>query len=129
MASSRPSGSFISSSVSSSNLRSSFMRSYFRAMPLALAVALIALFSGSVSAQAQKNAYIRSSVLLDQAPGRVEAQQQLEKDTAPFSDQIKRMRVSLDARVVGYTKAQGTLTRAARGARVRHIQGKQAEYE
>jgi outer membrane protein len=105
------------------------MRSYFRAMPLALAVALIALLSGTASAQAQKNAYIRSSVLLDQAPGRVEAQQQFEKETAPFSDQIKRMRDSLDTMVASYTKAQGTLTPAARDARGRDIQGKQAEYQ
>jgi outer membrane protein len=105
------------------------MRSYFRAMPLALAVALIALLSGTTAAQAQKNAYIRSSVLLDQAPGRVEAQQQFEKETAPFSDQIKRMNDSLNAMIANYTKAQATLTPAARETRGREIQGKQAEYQ
>jgi len=105
------------------------MRSYFRAMPLALAVALVALLSGTAPAQAQKNAYIRSSVLLDQAPGRADAQQQFEKETAPFSDQIKRMNDSLNAMIANYTKAQATLTPAARETRGREIQGKQAEYQ
>ena len=105
------------------------MRPTLRAMPLALAVALIALLSGTASAQGQKNAYIRSSVLLDQAPGRVEAQQQFEKETAPFSDQIKRMRDSLNTMIATYTKAQATLTPAAREARGRDIQGKEAEYQ
>jgi outer membrane protein len=105
------------------------MRSFFRAMPLALAVAVGALLSGAASAQAQKNAYIRSSVLLDQAPGRAEAQQQFEKETAPFSDQIKRMRDSLNLMITNYTKAQATLTPAARESRGRDIQGKEAEYQ
>jgi outer membrane protein len=105
------------------------MRSYFRAMPFALAVALIALLSGTASAQGQKNAYIRSSVLLDQAPGRVEAQTQFEKETAPFSDQIKRMRDSLNTMIATYSKAQATLTPAVREARGRDIQGKEAEYQ
>ncbi|MFL5605777.1 MAG: OmpH family outer membrane protein, partial [Gemmatimonadaceae bacterium] len=105
------------------------MRSSLRAMPLALAVALIALLSGPATAQGQKNAYIRSSVLLDQAPGRVEAQQQFEKETAPFSDQIKRMRDSLNTMIANYTKAQSTLTPATRESRGRDIQGKEAEYQ
>jgi outer membrane protein len=105
------------------------MRSFLRAMPLALAVALIALLSGAASAQGQKNAYIRSSVLLDQAPGRAEAQQQFEKETAPFSDQIKRMRDSLNTMIASYTKAQSALTPAARETRGRDIQGKEAEYQ
>jgi outer membrane protein len=105
------------------------MRVSFRATSVALALVLSALLSGTASAQGQKNAYIRSSVLLDQAPGRVEAQQQFEKETAPFSDQIKRMRDSLNTMIANYTKAQSTLTPAAREARGRDIQGKEAEYQ
>jgi outer membrane protein len=105
------------------------MRVSFRATSVALALVLVALLSGTASAQGQKNAYIRSSVLLDQAPGRVEAQQQFERETAPFSDQIKRMRDSLNTMIAGYTKTQSTLTPAAREARGRDIQGKEAEYQ
>jgi outer membrane protein len=105
------------------------MRASLRATAVALAVVLVALFSGSASAQSQKSAYIRSSVLLDQAPGRVEAQQQFEKETAPFGDQIKRMRDSLNTMIASYTKAQTTLSPAVRESRGRDIQAKQAEYE
>jgi outer membrane protein len=104
------------------------MRVFLRAMPIALVLA--ALLSGRASAQTgQKNAYIRSTVLLDQAPGRVEAQAQFEKETAPYGAQIKRMRDSLTAMIDSYTKAQASLTAAARDARGREIQAKEAEYQ
>jgi outer membrane protein len=96
-------------------------------MPFALA--LVALLSGQASAQGQKNGYIRSSVLLDQAPGRVEAQAQFEKETAPYGEQIKRMRDSLTAMIDTYQKAQATLSATARDARGRDIQAKEAEYQ
>jgi outer membrane protein len=105
------------------------MRVYLRAMPVALALALVALLSGHASAQGQKNGYIRSSVLLDQAPGRVEAQAQFEKETAPYGDQIKRMRDSLTAMIDSYQKAQATLSATARDTRGRDIQAKEAEYQ
>lgn len=105
------------------------MRVYLRAMPVALALALVALRTGQASAQSQKNGYIRSSVLLDQAPGRVEAQAQFEKETAPYGDQIKRMRDSLTAMIDTYQKAQATLSATARDARGRDIQAKEAEYQ
>jgi outer membrane protein len=105
------------------------MRVYLRAMPVALALALVALLSGRASAQGQKNGYIRSSVLLDQAPGRVEAQAQFEKETAPYGDQIKRMRDSLTAMIDSYQKAQATLSATARDTRGRDIQAKEAEYQ
>jgi outer membrane protein len=105
------------------------MRVYLRAMPVALALALVALFSGRASAQGQKNGYIRSTVLLEQAPGRVEAQAQFEKETAPYGDQIKRMRDSLTAMIDSYQKAQATLSATARDTRGRDIQAKEAEYQ
>jgi outer membrane protein len=98
-------------------------------MPVALAFALVALLSGRASAQGQKSGYIRSSVLLDQAPGRVEAQAQFEKETAPYGEQIKRMRDSLTAMIDSYQKAQATLSATARDTRGRDIQAKEAEYQ
>ncbi|MEO8337586.1 MAG: hypothetical protein ABI664_21600, partial [bacterium] len=65
------------------------MRSLFRAAPVALA--LVAALSGRAQAQGQKFAYIQSSVLLDQAPGRAEAEAQFVKETDVFKEQIKRM--------------------------------------
>lgn len=104
------------------------MRSFVRAASLALV--LIAAAGGAALAQGgQKIGYIRSSVLLDQAPGRVEAQQQFEKETAPFGDEIKRMRDSLDAMYASFQKSQATLSATARDARGRDIQAKEAEYQ
>jgi outer membrane protein len=103
------------------------MRVFLRAMPIALA--LVALMGGRASAQGQKNAFIRSSILLDQAPGRVEAQAQFEKETAPYGAQIKRMSDSLTAMIAGFDKTQATLSATAREARGREIQAKEAEYQ
>src|SRR5256885_2174878 len=103
------------------------MRVFSRAIPIALA--LVALMGGRASAQGQKNAFIRSSILLDQAPGRVEAQAQFEKETAPYGAQIKRMSDSLTAMIAGFDKSQGSLTAPAREARGREIQAKEAEYQ
>jgi outer membrane protein len=103
------------------------MRVFSRAIPIALA--LVALMGGRASAQGQKSAFIRSSILLDQAPGRVEAQAQFEKETAPYGAQIKRMSDSLTAMIAGFDKTQGSLTATAREARGREIQAKEAEYQ
>ena len=104
------------------------MRSFVRAASIALV--LIAAAGGAAAAQGgQKIGYIRSSVLLDQAPGRVEAQQQFEKETAPYGDEIKRMRDSLDAMYASFQKAQATLSATARDARGRDIQTREAEYQ
>ena len=104
------------------------MRVSVRAIPVALVLA--AVVSGSAAAQnGQKNAYIRSSVLLDQAPGRVEAQQQFEKETAPYGSEIKRMRDSLEAMYASFQKTQGSMSATARDAKGREIQAKEADYQ
>ena len=103
------------------------MRVYRRAIPLALA--FITLLSVGASAQGQKIAFIRSSVLLDQAPGREEAQNQFEKETAGYRDQIKRMSDSLDAMVAAFQKSQATMTASAREAKQKELQTKNAEFQ
>jgi outer membrane protein len=103
------------------------MRASFRAVFIALV--LVAAFGGTASAQGgQKFAYIRSSVLLDQAPGRAEAEAQFDKETAGYRDQIKRMSDSLDAMAASFDKVQGTLSATAREARGKELQTRQAEY-
>jgi Skp family chaperone for outer membrane proteins len=79
-----------------------------RAIPLALM--FVAVASAGASAQGQKIGFIRSSVLLDQAPGRAEAEAQFDKETAGYRDQIKRMTDSLDAMVASFQKVQGSMT-------------------
>jgi outer membrane protein len=104
------------------------MRVFLRAASAALLLVILA--AGGASAQSgQKFAYIRSSVLLDQAPGRAEAEAQFDKETGAYGDQIKRMSDSLNAMVADFEKSQASLTAATRDTRGKAIQAKQAEYE
>jgi outer membrane protein len=104
------------------------MRVFLRAVPTALL--LIAAAGGAASAQSgQKFAYIRSSVILEQAPGRAEAEAQFDKETGTYREQIKRMSDSLNAMVADFEKAQATLSATTRDSRGKAIQAKEAEYQ
>src|SRR3954451_8935396 len=102
------------------------MRVFLRAASAALV--LVVLSGASASAQ-QKFAYIRSSVLLDQAPGRAEAEAQFDKETGAYQDQIKRMSDSLNAMVADFQKRQSTLTAAARETQGKGLQAKEQEFQ
>lgn len=104
------------------------MRAIFRAASAALLL-LTAAGADALAQAPQKFAFIRSTVLLDQAPGRVEAEAQFERETAGYRDQIKRMSDSLQAMVADFERRQASLTAAARETRGREIQGKEAEYQ
>jgi outer membrane protein len=104
------------------------MRYMFRAAPVALA--LVLALSATASAQSgQKLAFIRSTALLEAAPGRAEAEAQFEKETAVYGEQIKRMNDSLNTMISAYEKVQGTLSATARDTRGKEIQARGAEYE
>ena len=103
------------------------MRVLFRAAPVALA--LITAMSLPARAQGTKVAYVQTAALLDQAPGRAEAEAQFEKETATYREQIKRMSDSLDALVSGFQKRQASLAPATRDAQAKEIQSKQQEYQ
>ena len=101
------------------------MRALFRASSIALA--LVAVLTGRATAQ-QKLAYITSSVLLDQAPGRADAEAQFTRETAGYQEQIKRMSDSLNAMVSAFEKRQASLTAAVRDAQTKELQAKEASY-
>jgi outer membrane protein len=104
------------------------MRVFLRAASVALV--LVAALSGRSAAQTgQKLAYIRSSVLLEQAPGRAEAEAQFDKETGGYRNEIKRMSDSLNAMAAAFDKAAAGMTPAARTARTTELQNKQAEYQ
>lgn len=103
------------------------MRDLFRAAPLALA--LLTFLSLPARAQGVKLAYVQTSVLLDQAPGRAEAEAQFDKETGTFRDQIKRMSDSLNAMVADFQKRQASLAAAARETQGRGIAAKEQEYQ
>ena len=91
------------------------MRALFRAVPAALA--LLTVVSLPASAQGIKVAYVQTSTLLEQAPGRAEAEAQFEKETGGYRDQIKRMSDSLNTMIAAFEKSQGSLSATARDTR------------
>ena len=101
----------------------------FRRAALAAFVVLTAVSAHASAQGGQKFAYIRSSVLLEQAPGRAEAESQFDRETSGYRDQIKRMSDSLNTMVADFEKRQATLSATARETRGREIQGKEAEYQ
>src|SRR5256885_8532279 len=104
------------------------MRSFFRAAPVAFA--FVTALSGRAAAQTpQKLAYIQSSILLEQAPGRAEAEAQFDKETGVYREQIKRMSDSLNAMVASFEKRQATLAAPVREAQGKEIQAKEASYQ
>ena len=103
------------------------MRALLRAAPVALA--LLTALSLPVRAQGVKVAYVQTSVLLDQAPGRAEAEAQFDKETGGYREQIKRMSDSLNAMVADFQKRQATLTPAARETQGKGLQAKEQEYQ
>ncbi len=104
------------------------MRSHFR-----LAVAAVALCAALPAAahaqQAPKIAYVDVATLMDQAPGRTEAQSQFEKEAGVIRAELQRMSDSLDAAVQAYQKLSTTLTAAQKTAREKDLQDKQAGYQ
>jgi len=103
------------------------MRELFRATPLALA--LLTALSLPAHAQGIKVAYVQTSVLLEQAPGRAEAEAQFDKETGGYRDQIKRMSDSLNAMVADFQKRQSTLAAPTRETQAKGLQAKEAEYQ
>jgi outer membrane protein len=104
------------------------MRAFFRAAPVALA--LVAILSGSAAAQSgQKSAYIQSNILIEQAPGRAEAEAQWEKETLGYQGEIKRMSDSLNTLVTAFEKRQAALSATARETQAKDIQAKEAGYQ
>jgi outer membrane protein len=103
------------------------MRALLRAAPIALA--LLTALSLPARAQGVKVAYVQTSVLLEQAPGRAEAEAQFEKETGTYRDQIKRMSDSLNAMIADFQKRSTGLTATARETQGKGIQAKEAEYQ
>ena len=99
----------------------------------AAALVLVAAPSAPLAAQAAapgfKVGYINSAQILQSAPGRAEADAQIEKELAGFRAQVKRMGDSLNTMVADFRKAEATLSPAAKETRMRSIQQKEEEYQ
>ena len=104
------------------------MIKFVRASVVALAVFAVA----PVAVQAQgtlKFAYIDSRAILAQAPGRAEAEAQFQKEMQTYQAQVQKMGDSLNTMMAAYTKAELTLSPAAKEARQKTIRDKEAAYQ
>ena len=106
------------------------MRSKIRAALAALTVgAAVSAFPAAARAQAPKLAYVDVALLMEQAPGRADAQKQFETEASAIRAELQRMSDSLDAMVQSYQKEQAGLAAAARSAREKALQTRQGEYQ
>ena len=108
------------------------MRLYRLATPLAIAAVTIlsarpALAQGGTAAP--KIAYINSQIILQQAPGRAEAEAQFEKEMATYRQQVQRMGDSLQTLIADYSKAELSLSPAAKETRQKAIRDREAAYQ
>lgn len=104
------------------------MRSLVSAALGALAFTMIV--SGVAEAQGElKIAYVNSQQIIAEAPGRAEAEAQIQKDMNTYRDQVKKMGDSLNALIASYTKSEPTLSDAAKTAKQKEIQDREREYQ
>lgn len=109
------------------------MRSLLRASSIALATSLI--FAGIAGAQAAaapsptKIGYINSALLLQQAPGRAEAEAQFDREVGVYRQQIQRMDDSLRTMMAAFDRDAPKLDSATREARRTTIGQREIEYQ
>lgn len=103
------------------------MRLFSRAAVLVLVASLL-----PAAAQAQqplKLAYINSQQILNQAPGRAEAEAQYEKEANTYRQQVQRMGDSLTALIAAYDKEAVTLSPTAKETRQKAIRDRESTYQ
>jgi len=109
------------------------MRVLFRASSIALATSLMFAASGaaqtSSSAPPTKIAYINSAAILQQAPGRAEAEAQFDKEVGVYRQQIQRMDDSLKTMMTAFDRDAGKLDSTTRETRRTAIGQKEVEYQ
>jgi outer membrane protein len=94
------------------------------------AAAFTILAAGTVAAQGGlKIAYVNSQEIIAAAPGRAEAEAQIQKDMNSYRAQVQKMGDSLNTLIASYTKSESTLSEAARAAKQKEIQDKEREYQ
>src|SRR3954462_13635460 len=109
------------------------MRALIRAGSVALATSL--MFAGMAGAQAStaasptKIGYINSAVILQQAPGRAEAEAQFDREVGVYRQQIQRMDDSLKTMMAAFDRDAPKLDSATRQSRRTTIGQREIEYQ
>jgi outer membrane protein len=86
-------------------------------------------FAQSASPGTLKIAYINSQKIIAEAPGRAEAEGQIQKEMDAYRAEVQKLSDSLNTMVSAYTKAEPTLSPAAKQGKQKEIQTKQNEYQ
>jgi outer membrane protein len=110
------------------------MRVFFRASSIALSTSLILVgIAAAQAAQAPapvaKIGYINSALLLQQAPGRAEAEAQFDREVGVYRQQIQRMDDSLKIMMTAFDRDAAKLDSATRETRRTTIGRKEVEYQ
>jgi outer membrane protein len=110
------------------------MRVFLRASSIALITSLILV--GHAGAQASpspvgpaKIGYINSAQLLQQAPGRAEAEAQFEREVGVYRQQIQRMDDSLRTLMAAFDRDSPKLDSVARDARRASVAQRETEFQ
>jgi outer membrane protein len=98
------------------------------------AVALLALGALAAPAAAQQTtslriAYINSQRIMDQAPGRAEAEQQFEREVGAYRQQLQRMEDSLRTMAQAFEREQASLSAQVRQQRATALQTRETEFQ
>lgn len=102
---------------------------YFVRLAVAAFALSAALPAASSAQQAPKIAYVDVAMLMEQAPGRADAQSQFEKEAQGIRAEMQRMSDSLETMVQAYQKVQSTLTATQRETREKELQTRQQGYQ
>ena len=94
-----------------------------------LAVSGAAPLAAQAAAPPQRFAYVDTRTILDAAPGRAEAEAELQKEAVVWEAEIKKMQDQMNAMVADFQKKSATMTPADRDKQTSTIQGKQAEFQ
>ena len=108
------------------------LRASFFALATSLIVTPGAGAQGTSGASAQvpvKIGYINSALLLQQAPGRAEAEAQFDREVGAYRQQLARMNDSLTALMAAYDRDAATLDTTTRAARGKAIRDREAQYQ
>jgi outer membrane protein len=92
------------------------------------AVAVLASVPSLASAQGQKVAFVNSQALLQNAPGRGEAEAAFEKEMVGIRAQLTRLQDSLTAMNEAWAKEEPTLQGAAKDARLKVLREKEQNW-
>jgi outer membrane protein len=107
---------------------SSILRALVGAATL-LVVSKAAPLAAQSAPASPRLAYVDTRLILDQAPGKPEAEAQLQKEAVGWDAEVKKMQDLLTAMITKFQKESGAMTQATRDAETKKIQDKQAEFQ